>query len=60
MTDNSQTVYALSSGALPAAIAIVRISGPQASLALSLLGANNLICFSNFINITSILSLRIL
>ncbi len=43
MTDNSQTVYALSSGALPAAIAIVRISGPQASLALSLLGANNLI-----------------
>ena len=40
--NNSQTIYALSSGALPAAIAIVRLSGPKAFEALSRLGAENL------------------
>ena len=40
--NNSQTIYALSSGALPSAIAVVRISGPQASDAMRLLGVNNL------------------
>ena len=40
--NSPQTIYALSSGALPAAIAIVRISGPLAKKALRLLGAKNL------------------
>jgi tRNA modification GTPase len=40
--NSPQTIYALSSGALPAAIAIVRISGPLAKKALQLLGATNL------------------
>ena len=43
MTNNSQTIYALSSGALPAAIAVVRISGPYAFDAARLLGAESLI-----------------
>jgi len=43
MTNNSQTIYALSSGALPAAIAVVRISGPYAFEAAKLLGADSLI-----------------
>ena len=34
MTESTQTIYALSSGRLPAAIAVVRISGPQAAQAL--------------------------
>ena len=37
-----QTIYALSSGPLPAAIAIIRISGPSASEALRLLGVKKL------------------
>ena len=40
--NNSQTIYALSSGTLPSAIAVVRISGPQASEVMRLLGINNL------------------
>ena len=40
MINNSETVYALSSGPLPAAIAIVRISGPKAFEAIRLLGAD--------------------
>ena len=43
MTNNSQTIYALSSGALPAAIAVVRISGPYAFKAARLLGTESLI-----------------
>ena len=43
MTNNSQTIYALSSGALPAAIAVVRISGAYAFEAARLLGAESLI-----------------
>ena len=43
MTNNSQTIYALSSGALPAAIAVVRISGPYAFKAARLLGVKSLI-----------------
>ena len=43
MTNNSQTIYALSSGALPAAIAVVRISGAYAFEAARLLGAKSLI-----------------
>jgi tRNA modification GTPase len=38
MHPRDQTIYALSSGRPPSAIAIVRISGPQASAALTLLG----------------------
>ncbi|MBH87732.1 MAG: tRNA uridine-5-carboxymethylaminomethyl(34) synthesis GTPase MnmE [Pelagibacterales bacterium] len=37
--NNSQTIYALSSGPLPSAIAIVRVSGPQAREVMRLLGA---------------------
>lgn len=33
MTSDAQTIYALSSGLLPSAIAIVRVSGPQAGVA---------------------------
>ena len=43
MTNNSQTIYALSSGALPAAIAVVRISGTYAFEAARRLGAESLI-----------------
>lgn len=34
MTGSTDTIYALSSGSVPAAIGVVRISGPQASVAL--------------------------
>ena len=37
MHPNDQTIFALSSGRLPSAIAIVRVSGPQAAVALRLL-----------------------
>ena len=37
MHPNDQTIFALSSGRLPSAIAIVRVSGPQAEAALRLL-----------------------
>ena len=40
--DSPQTIYALSSGPLPAAIAIIRISGPSATEALQLLGVKKL------------------
>lgn len=37
MTTSSDTIYALSSGSVPAAIGVVRISGPQASAAIEAL-----------------------
>jgi tRNA modification GTPase len=37
-TTDRSTIFALSSGRLPAAIAVVRVSGPQASAALTALG----------------------
>ncbi|HKS64720.1 MAG TPA: tRNA uridine-5-carboxymethylaminomethyl(34) synthesis GTPase MnmE, partial [Xanthobacteraceae bacterium] len=37
-TTDRPTIFALSSGRLPAAIAVVRVSGPQASAALTALG----------------------
>ena len=37
MTVSSDTIYALSSGSVPAAIGVVRISGPQARAALEAL-----------------------
>ena len=40
--DSPQTIYALSSGSLPAAIAIIRISGPSATEALQSLGVKKL------------------
>jgi tRNA modification GTPase len=39
--NNAQTIYALSSGSLPAAIAVVRLSGPSALKTLSLLGVKD-------------------
>ena len=36
---STDTIFALSSGRLPAAIAVVRVSGPQAGTALTTLGA---------------------
>ena len=38
MTDDARTIFALSSGSLPCAIAIIRISGPQAQSVAGLLG----------------------
>ncbi len=37
MTDHSDTIFALSSGRVPAAIAVVRVSGPRARFALETL-----------------------
>jgi len=37
-TPDRPTIFALSSGRLPAAIAVVRVSGPQARAALEALG----------------------
>ena len=37
MSDSGETIFALSSGALPAAIAVVRVSGPEAGSTLAAL-----------------------